>query len=177
MIFKNTQLRKKNSFFLCFYDWDRERRLQQRLKLLNIRFLNKVLAGCIKSKVQSAFHELTMTTIQKKIESNKIQEILEPKKQENPAVSSTAHGGEIYSELIKNNLLTIKHLQIVKKGNHIIYEEAKRNFSLHKLEHFLQMKTQREKYQALTKLQDQLTFPIQDYHKIKLYLSILEEEN
>jgi hypothetical protein len=59
-IAKNIQLRKKNSFFLSFYDWDRGRRFKQHMKLLNARYMNRVLLGVQKSQLQQSFQRISM---------------------------------------------------------------------------------------------------------------------
>lgn len=46
---------RKNMFFKTFYDWDRERRFQFKLKILNTKIINKMLRNIVRSKLEQSF--------------------------------------------------------------------------------------------------------------------------
>lgn len=73
--------------------------------------------------------------------------------------------------------MIVKHLQTMKKVKHMIYTDSQNRLALQKLEHFLQIQTQKSKFKNFKKLISNLTFPIEDVQNVRMYLDVLQEEN
>ena len=47
LMFKRMQKERMKQFFKCFYDWDRERRMRIRLKVLNLHIMVRIVKKSI----------------------------------------------------------------------------------------------------------------------------------